>query len=264
MERSTPRASFAPIPLTLPVSTPPVYLVLGATGGIGSALVQRLHGRGARLALAARTADPLHALADGVDGLALPLDATDAAAVQRAVEHTVSAYGRLDGAVCLTGSILLKPAHLTTPDEFDETLRVNLYAAFYLVRAAARAMMKDGGSIVLAASAVARIGLVNHEAIAAAKAGVIGLAQSAAATYANRNVRVNCVAPGLVETPLSARILSTDAGRQQSEAMHALGRVGQPEDVATAIDWLLDAERSAWVTGQTIGVDGGLGTLRAR
>lgn len=246
------------------MSDAPAYLILGATGGIGTALVRRLHARGARLVLGARTREALDALAAETDAQAFPLDATDPAAVQQAVEATAEAYGRLDGAACLTGSILLKPAHLTTPDEFDATLGVNLHAAFYLVRSAARAMMKEGGSIVLMASAVARIGLVNHEAIAAAKGGVMGLTMAAAATYANRGVRVNCVAPGLVETPLSARILSTDAGRAQSEALHALGRVGQPGDVAEAVDWLLDRDRSAWVTGQTIGVDGGLGTLRAR
>ncbi len=242
----------------------PVYLVLGATGGIGSALVQRLHARGARLALAARTTEPLEALAQRTGALALPLDATDADAVQQAVQQAVETYGRLDGAANLVGSIVLKPAHLTTPAEFDETLALNLKSAFYLVRAGARAMMKEGGSIVLMSSAVARTGLVNHEAIAAAKAGVIGLTQSAAATYAGRGVRVNCVAPGLVETPLAARLLASEASRQQSEAMHALGRIGQPGDVAEAVDWLLDSARSSWVTGQTIGVDGGLGTLRPR
>ncbi len=242
----------------------PAYLIVGASGGIGSALSLRLARRGARLLLASPASDRLDALAQETGGMALALDATDADAVHAAVQQAVDAFGQLDGAANLVGSILLKPAHLTSPDEFDHTLRLNLHSSFYLVRSAARAMMKAGGSIVLSSSAVARIGLTNHEAIAAAKAGVSGLALSAAATYAPRGVRVNAVAPGLVESPLSERILSTDAGRKQSEAMHALGRVGQPEDVAEAIDWLLDSDRSGWVTGQVIGVDGGLGTLRAR
>ena len=111
---------------------------------------------------------------------------------------------------------------------------------------------------------MARLGLTNHEAIAAAKAGVIGLTRAAAATYAYRDIRVNCVAPGLVETPLSERITSREAARKQSESLHALGRLGRPADVAEALHWLLDGERSGWVTGQAIGVDGGLGTVRAR
>ena len=96
------------------------------------------------------------------------------------------------------------------------------------------------------------------------RAGVEGLARSAAATYAPRGIRVNAVAPGLVRTPLAARLLASEAAEQASAAMHALGRVGEPEDVAEAVEWLLDAERSAWVTGQTIRVDGGLADVRPR
>jgi NAD(P)-dependent dehydrogenase (short-subunit alcohol dehydrogenase family) len=153
---------------------------------------------------------------------------------------------------------------LTSEEEYRQTLALNLDTAFFTVKSASRAMMKQGGSIVLCTSAVARTGLFNHEAIAAAKAGIVGLMQSAAATYAHRGVRVNCVAPGLVETQMSERLTSSEAARKASESMHALGRLGQPEDVAEAIDWLVDASRSNWVTGQVIGIDGGLGTIRPR
>jgi NAD(P)-dependent dehydrogenase (short-subunit alcohol dehydrogenase family) len=140
-------------------------------------------------------------------------------------------------------------------------MALNMDTAFYAVKAGARALMKNGGSIVWSASAVAQVGLNNHEAIASAKAGIIGLTRSAAATYARRGVRVNAVAPGLVETPMSEHILSTDQGRKQSEEMHALGRLGQPEDIASAICWLADPKND-WVTGQVLGVDGGLGSLK--
>jgi NAD(P)-dependent dehydrogenase (short-subunit alcohol dehydrogenase family) len=123
--------------------------------------------------------------------------------------------------------------------------------------------MGKGGSVVLVSSAAARLGLANHEAIAAAKAGVIGLTLSAAATYAARGLRVNAVAPGLVRTPLTARITGSEAALKASTALHALGRIGEPEDVASAIAWLLDPAQS-WVTGQVLGVDGGLATLRSR
>jgi NAD(P)-dependent dehydrogenase (short-subunit alcohol dehydrogenase family) len=242
----------------------PVYLILGGTGGIGSAVCRRLAQDGATLVLGARTEASLQALADEVSGEGHVLDATDFEQVQNLVTHTVEAHGRLDGVANCVGSLLLKPAHLTSLDEFHETLALNLHTAFFTIKAASRAMMKTGGSIVLCSSAVARTGLVNHEAIAAAKAGVVGLAQSAAATYARYEVRVNCVAPGLVQTPLTARITGSEAGRKQSEAMHALGRLGEPEDVAEAIHWLLDGTRSGWVTGQVIGIDGGLGTVRPR
>jgi NAD(P)-dependent dehydrogenase (short-subunit alcohol dehydrogenase family) len=246
-------------------SDAPVYAVLGATGGIGSAVSRRLADRDARLALGARSEDALDLLAEETGGDALPLDATDFEQVQQFVEQTVEQHGRLDGLVNCVGSILLKPAHLTSVEDFEETLQLNLHSAFFAVKAAARPMMKagGGGSIVLSASAVARKGLKNHEAIAAAKAGVIGLMRSSAATYAQRGVRVNAVAPGLVETPMSADMLASEQGREQSEAMHPLGRLGQPEDVARAICYLLDDEESSWVTGQVFGVDGGLGTLSA-
>lgn len=256
--------SVPPHPAARMADSAPVYLVLGATGGIGRSLVHRLSVRGARLVLGARREEPLRALAADVGAEAFPLDATEYENVEGAVRHAADAYGRLDGAVNLVGSLLLKPAHLTSLDEYETTLRLNLHTAFFTVKAAARAMMKDGGSIVLASSAVAQAGIANHEAIAAAKAGVAGLARSAAATYAGRGVRVNAVAPGLTETPMTERITSNEAGRAQSEAMHALGRLGRPDDVASAVDWLLDAERSGWVTGQVLGVDGGLGSVRAR
>ncbi len=103
----------------------------------------------------------------------------------------------------------------------------------------------------------------NHEAIGAAKAGIIGLALSAAATYGPQNIRVNIIAPGLVRTPLTATLLRNDSMLKTSSAMHALGRIGEPDDVAAAIEWLLDPHQS-WVTGQVLGIDGGLATVRPR
>jgi len=244
----------------------PVYLLVGGTGGIGAALARRLAADGARVVLGARETDRLSALAADVGGLAFSLDATDAEAVDGLVRATLDAHGRIDGAVNLVGSILIKPAHATSPDEFDETLRLNLHTAFHLVRAAAKAMQRqdDGGALVLMSSAAARHGLANHEAIAAAKAGVEGLARAAAATYAPKGVRINVVAPGLVRTPLSERLVASEAAESASAALHPLGRIGAPADVVDAIAFLLDRQRSGWVTGQTLGVDGGLATVRPR
>lgn len=247
--------------------TTPVHLILGATGGIGSALARQLAATGAQLVLAARRADALEALGAELGATTVLTDATQPGDVDRAVATAVQTFGRLDGAANCVGSLLLKPAHLTSPDEFDDVLAMNLRSAFSLVRSATRAMMNNrepaGGSIVLVASAAARIGLANHEAIAAAKGGVISLTLSAAASYASKQVRVNCVAPGLVRTPLTARITGNAAAEQASVAMHALGRLGEPADVANAIEFLLNPANS-WITGQTLGVDGGLGTLRSR
>jgi NAD(P)-dependent dehydrogenase (short-subunit alcohol dehydrogenase family) len=240
-----------------------VYLVLGATGGIGAELCRALSREGARLAVAARPGERLDALAAQLDALAIPTDATRFEEVDACVAQTVETWGRLTGVANCVGSLLLKPAHITRPEEWDATIALNLTSAFAVVRAATRAMADTGGSIVLLSSAAARAGLANHEAIAAAKAGVIGLAKSAAATYAPKEIRVNAVAPGLVRTGLTERITSSKAGEEASLAMHALGRLGEPADVARAIAWLLRPEND-WVTGQVFGVGGGLAAVRTR
>ena len=234
-------------------------VIIGAAGGIGSALARRLAARGARLFLLGRNAGPLDALAAELSASSKTVDATS----PEALEAAVSAFAPITGIVNCAGSILLKPAHLTTESEWRQTIDTNLTTAYATVRAGAKAMMSTGGAIVLCATAAARTGLANHEAIAAAKGGVIGLTLSAAASYAARNIRVNCVAPGLVDTPLAAKITANEAALKASTAMHALGRIGRPDDVASAIAWLLDPQNT-WVTGQVIGVDGGLGSIRPR
>jgi NAD(P)-dependent dehydrogenase (short-subunit alcohol dehydrogenase family) len=124
-------------------------------------------------------------------------------------------------------------------------------------------MKTGGGSIVLLSSAVAQRGMINHEAIAAAKAGVVGLALSAAATYARYNIRVNCVAPGLTRTPLTHVLTKNEVSLKASTALHPLGRIGEPDEVASAIRWFLSPDQS-WVTGQVLAVDGGLSSVQAR
>lgn len=239
------------------------YLVFGATGGIGASLARRLAARGARLMIVGRNVEKLQMLGDELHAPVYPLDATRFEEVDACVEKVVQVHGRLDGVVNCVGSLLLKSAHSTTEAEWASTIATNLTTAFAVVRAAAKAMLNAGGSIVLVSSAAARIGLANHEAIAAAKAGVIGLTLSAAATYGPRGIRVNCVAPGLVRTPMTVRLTANDASLKASTAMHVLGRIGEPGDVAAAIEWLLSSEQS-WVTGQVLGIDGGLGSVRSR
>ena len=234
------------------------YAIIGAAGGIGSALARMLRQRGAEPILLGRSAERLAPLAEELGATSLVVDASQIEELEKAV----LSLGAIQGIVNCAGSILLKPAHLVSEAEWRQTIETNLTTAFATVRAGAKALAQ-GGSIVLCATAAARTGIPNHEAIAAAKGGVIGLTLSAAATYAPRNIRVNCVAPGLVDTPLAARITANEAALKMSVGMHALGRIGKPEDVASGIVWLLDPENS-WVTGQILGIDGGLGTVRAR
>jgi NAD(P)-dependent dehydrogenase (short-subunit alcohol dehydrogenase family) len=245
------------------MSGPGAVLIFGAYGGTGSALARRLHSDGVPLALSGRDPQRLADFADELDAIALPADASDFEAVQEVVTRTVEHFGELSGVVNCVGSLLLKPAHLTKPEEYFDTIGANLTSAFAVLRAAARPMMRArGGSIVFVSSAAAAIGLPNHEAIAAAKGGIDALVRSAAATYGKAGIRINAVAPGLVETPLTARITGSETARASSEAMHALGRLGTPDDISGAIRWLLSDE-AAWATGQTLAVDGGLGSVRS-
>jgi len=239
------------------------YVVVGAYGGMGEALCRRLVRGGARVLLAGRDAKRLARLATDVGGETFALDATSTGEVEACLRRAVELFGRVDGVANCVGSLLLKPAHAMTDQEWSSVLATNLGSAFAVVRAAGLVMAAHGGSVVLVSSAAARIGLANHEAIAAAKAGIEGLALAAAASYAPKGIRVNCVAPGLTRTPLTAKLWQNDLVAKASAGMHALGRLGTPEEIASAIDWLLDVEQG-WVTGQVIGVDGGLSRVRSR
>lgn len=241
----------------------PSYVVFGAYGGVGSALCRRVAQKGARLLLAGRDEVRLASLADELGAETFCLDASNLRQVESCMKHASELYGPITGVACCVGSLLLKPAHLLSEEEWDATISTNLKSAFGVVRAAAITMAQSGGSIVLLSTAAARIGLANHEAISAAKAGIEGLALAAAASYASKGIRVNCVAPGMTRTPLTAKLLQNEMMAKASASMHALGRIGEPNDVASAIEWLLDPEQS-WITGQVIGVDGGLSRIRSR
>ena len=238
-------------------------IIFGASGGIGSEVSRKFAAIGNSLLLVGRNEERLSAVARETDSQMVVADAFADGALKDIFKKAKTEFSKIDGVVNCLGSILLKPIHRTSDEEWQETINLNLTSAFLITRSATKAMMKNGGSIVLISSAAARVGLANHAAIAAAKAGVEGLARSVAATYAARNIRVNVVSPGLVETPLSADITASERQRKASEALHPLGRLGKPAEIASAVVWLMQSEQS-WLTGQVIGVDGGLSALRNR
>jgi NAD(P)-dependent dehydrogenase (short-subunit alcohol dehydrogenase family) len=244
-------------------STRQPVLIVGGAGGIGSAVARLLVAGGGSVFLAGRDAAKLEAVGSELGMPWATVDATDPDAIDACADAAVAALGGLTGIANCVGSLLLKPAHSTSTAEWLATLATNLTSGFGCVRAAGRLMKADGGSVVLVSSAAARIGLANHEAIAAAKAGLEGLARSAAATYARQRIRFNVVAPGLVRTPLTRGLVANELAEKASLAMHPLGRLGEPDDVARAIAWLLDPAQN-WITAQVLGVDGGLADVKAR
>lgn len=226
------------------------YLVIAASSAIGQAVVHSLRSQGDTVFTTARDNSKIQANA--------LLDATDFEAVDQVFKQA----GPIDGVVNCAGSLLLKSAHTTSKEQYQAVIESSLSTAFATVRAAG-INMKSGGSVVLISSAAALVGLANHEAIAAAKAGIIGLAQSAASTYAHVNLRFNVVAPGMTDSPLTAQIISNPLAFKASKAMHALERVGTTEDIARAITFLLDPKNN-WITGQVLAVDGGLSRVRPK
>jgi NAD(P)-dependent dehydrogenase (short-subunit alcohol dehydrogenase family) len=241
-----------------------VAIVTGATGAIGSATARALLRDGWRVGLIARDAARVQALAAelGPAAQGFVADTTDSAATDAAVAAVADQMGVPAGLVHAVGSTLLKPLHAISDDEFDEVLSVNLRSAFHVLRAFVRGVPRGThASAVLFSSAATRIGLLNHEAIAAAKGGVSGLVTAAAASYAGRGIRVNAIAPGLVRSELTRRLVENEGTLRVSEAMHPLGRVGEADDVAALAAFLVSSQ-AAWITGQVIAVDGGLSGIK--
>lgn len=233
-------------------------IIFGATGGIGSAVAKKLTEQGRSVVLCARNEGSLAELSTTLQAEFHLCDVTDESQVEE-VFSAVSRNSKIVGVALCVGSILLKPVHLISLQEWLETITKNLTTAFLICKYSAKYM--QDGAVLLFSSGAAQIGLPYHEAIAAAKSGVEGLVRSAAATYASRGLRFNGIAPGLVRTGLSKKILSSSAGEKSSIAYHGLGRLGEPEDIAGIASWLL-TEKSSWVTGHIYNIDGGLTSIK--
>ena len=239
-----------------------VVWIIGGSGGIGSNLARRMSDNGWKVIISARNIENLNLVSDGKSIDSLIVDATNADDVQEKAKQTNETYGSLDAVVNSVGSIFLRPLHATSSEQFMETINQNLVTSFNVIRATAKIMMRgNGGRIVLFSSSAASLGMPNHAAISAAKAGVEGLARAAASDYAKRGIRVNVISPGLVDTPLSSHLLASEQSRKISEDMHPVGKIGEPDDIASVAEWLITSAPE-WMTGDIIPVDGGLTNLK--
>lgn len=235
----------------------PHLILFGASGGIATALRHRLEKQNWKIT--AVTRNPERISNPGENTNVFEGDATVESAVKSAFEFAEESFGLPTAAVNCLGNVFLRPVHRTSAAEFSEVMKLHVFSSFLILKEACGKLKKDS-SIALMSSVAVQTGIPNHESIAAAKGAVEGLVRSSAATYAGKGIRVNGVAPGLTETPATSQLCKSPA-REVSENMHPLGRIGKPEDVASALAWLIDPEQS-WVTGQILHVDGGLGQLR--
>lgn len=237
------------------------FLLVGASSDIALNLGQKLLDRGTILTLLARDAERVQPLVD--QGATLVQgDALDRECVQRAVDIAKdNGEGSISGVAHLVGSLVIRPPHALSLDAFNEVLHTNLSSAFLTLSVACKAMlMSGGGRLVFTSSVAATLGLMNHEAIAAAKGGVESMVRSAAATYSQRNIRLNVVAPGLTETRLADTMLRSDAIREAAISKIPLKRINQPSEVSSTIEWLLcDAPDN--FTGQILHLDGGMSQI---
>lgn len=239
-----------------------VIWIIGGSGGIGSNLAKRMMDAGWNVIISARNQETLDLVSHGNSIESLIVDATNAEQVQEKAKEINERYGSIDAVVNSVGSIFLRPLHATSHDQFMEIINQNLVTSFNVIRATAKIMMRGkGGRIVLFSSAAASLGMPNHAAISAAKAGVEGLARAAASDYAKRGIQVNVISPGLVDTPLSSHLLTSDQSRKISEDMHPVGSIGNPDDIASVAEWLVTSAPD-WMTGDVIPVDGGLTNLK--
>ena len=236
-------------------------LVTGASGGIGSAIAQALAGQGARLAVSGSNAGKLEAFRAtlGGDHVGLPCDLSDADAVDALVPRSVAALGKLDILVNNAGVTRDNLAMRMKDEEWDTVIRVNLEAAFRLIRAAARPMMKARfGRVISITSVVGATGNPGQANYAASKAGLVGMSKALAQELASRGITVNCVAPGFIRSAMTDGL--PDAQKAALVGRIPAGDLGNGADIGAAVVYLASRE-AGYVTGQTLHVNGGMAMI---
>ena len=236
-------------------------LVTGASGGLGSAIARALAGQGARLAVSGSNVDKLERFRGelGGDHVALPCNLSDGAAVDALVPQALEALGKLDILVNNAGVTRDNLLMRMKDEEFEEVIKINLEAAFRLMRAAARPMMKARfGRIISVASVVAVTGNPGQANYVASKAGLIGMTKAVAQELASRSITVNCIAPGFMASAMTDAL--NDQQRESILSRIPTGQMGNGDDIGAACAYLASRE-AGYVTGQTLHVNGGMAMI---
>ena len=234
------------------------FLIVGGNSDIAKVLTENLLTQDANITILVRQGNLSTNPTKDID--IVVGDATQEGDLQKAVQ-TASDKGTIDGIVHCVGSIVIRPPHAMKKEGFEEVISTNLTSAFLTLSIGGKSMLRNGGGRMVFCSSVAgSIGLVNHEAISAAKGGIESMVRSAAATYAQRGLRINAVAPGLTDTKMASKILASDAMRDAAESKIPLRRLNQKQEIAQTIHWLLTAAPDN-MTGQVLHLDGGMSNI---
>lgn len=233
------------------------FLIYGGSGGIGSAIARRLTKGGAGVHLAGRNQEELAALADELDAGYTVGDVTDPEFFNRVA---ADAGEKIDGLIYAVGTINLRGFQRLEAEDYLQDFRINALGAALAVKAAVKALKKSSSpSVVLFSSVAASQGFPFHASMGMAKGAVSGLTLSLAAELAPQ-IRVNAIAPSLVKTPLTYKMLAHEKTAEAIAAMHPLNRLGEADEIASLAQYLLSPD-AGWMTGQIIGIDGGRSTL---
>jgi NAD(P)-dependent dehydrogenase (short-subunit alcohol dehydrogenase family) len=235
-----------------------VAIITGGGSGIGTAIAQAFVGEGAKVVIAGRDGKKLDRAAAeiGADCLAVSADVSNASNIKKLVSATIDRFKKINILVNNAAVLLPGTAESLSEEDFDQTFSINVRGLWLLSRAVLPQMRAAGGSIINIGSVLSMVGARNRVAYAASKGAVMAMTKAMALDHATENIRVNCIAPGIIETEMVARFSMDENARKQRISMHPMGRFGQPGDVASAAVFLASDE-SRWTTGSVVTIDGG-------
>lgn len=239
-----------------------VALITGAAGGLGIAVAEKLSHAGWQLVVTSRSKENLVA-SYGNQHLQIVADCSTVAGAQHIMQVATSHNLSPTTLAHCVGNIRLGALHRMTEVDFNDCMSANLFSAFHTLAAFVGGLReaKSGGVAIFVSSAAARIGTPNHEAVAAAKAGLEGLVRGAAATYASQGIRINAVAPGIMDTPATTKILGSEIARESAAKQYPIAGIGTAEELAELMLWLI-SDHAARVTGQVWSLDAGFSSIR--